>query len=111
MQSEQREVRNKWLAEKSEMESKLFHLQALVTQIEGTSRKKEKDFEKLQAQLSKLNKDSNRGVMSIITISKPIQKNLSQTKSAASLKDAEINAVNNINSLLEVILLYNKMNK
>jgi hypothetical protein len=94
---EQRELRNHWAQEKNELEGRMFQLTALQTQVEGTMKKKEKEFEKLQTLLQKQVKDSMRGQKVGVVISKPIQKNSSQTKQvsagAAVLKDAELKAL------------------
>ena len=99
---EHRENRNHWLAEKSELESRTFQMLALQTQYQGTMRKKEKDYEKLQGQLDKLVRDSQRGNKAVITVSKPLQKNSSQQKSAGTLLDAELTAAKSIIALLQV---------
>lgn len=103
MTTEYRELKNHWLAEKSDLQSRLFQVQALNTQIHGTLKKKEKDYEKLQSQLSKLVKDSGRGApKAAITVSVPLKKAFSQessgerTASAASLlRDVELIALRN----------------
>jgi hypothetical protein len=108
MTTEHRELKNHWLAEKSDLQSRLFQVQALNTQIHGTLKKKEKDYEKLQSQLSKLVKDSGRGApKAAITVSVPLKKAFSQessgerTASAASLlRDAELIALRNTLSAL-----------
>ena len=48
IRSEHREVKCQWLNEKSELESRHFQTMALNTQIQGTLRKKERDYDKLQ---------------------------------------------------------------
>jgi hypothetical protein len=94
---EQRELRNHWAQEKNELEGRMFQLTSLQTQVEGTMKKKEKEFEKLQTLLQKQVKDSMRGQKVGVVVSKPIQKNSSQTKQvsagAAVLKDAELKAL------------------
>lgn len=50
LRSEQREVKAQWLSEKSELESRHFQTMALCTQTQGTLRKKDRDYEKLQVQ-------------------------------------------------------------
>jgi hypothetical protein len=65
---EKRETTNQWLQEKNDLQGRLFQLQALNTQLQGTLKKKEKDYDKLQAQLSKLVKDSNRGNKQSMTL-------------------------------------------
>ena len=99
---EHRETRNHWLSEKSELESRTFQMLALQTQIQGTMRKKEKDYEKLQGQLDKVVRDSMRGNKAAIIVSKPLQKNSSQTKITGTLIDAELTAAKSIISLLQV---------
>ena len=112
--SEHREVRNHWLNEKADVEGRLFQLQALVTQVQAKSIKKEKDYDRLQLQLSKVVKDAARGNKAIITISQPLKKNLSQVTAMDSkgssksnngngslLKDAEIIANKNTITNLE----------
>jgi hypothetical protein len=99
---EHRETRNHWLSEKSELESRTFQMLALQTQIQGTMRKKEKDYEKLQGQLDKVVRDSMRGNKAVIVVSKPLQKNSSQVKAAGTLLDAELIAAKSIISLLQV---------
>ena len=79
-----------------------FQMLALQTQIQGTMRKKEKDYEKLQSQLDKVVRDSLRGNKSVITVSKPLQKNSSQIKATGTLLDAELIAAKSIISLLQV---------
>ena len=99
---EHRDTRNHWLNEKSELESRSFQMLALQTQIQGTMRKKEKDYEKLQSQLDKVVRDSLRGNKSVNTVSKPLQKNSSQIKATGTLLDAELIAAKSIISLLQV---------
>jgi hypothetical protein len=48
LKSEQRDLKCLWLSEKGELETRCFQLQALQTQIQGTLRKKEKDYDRLQ---------------------------------------------------------------
>jgi hypothetical protein len=48
LRAEHREVKCLWLSEKSDLESRCFQLQALHTQLQGTLRKKEKDYDRLQ---------------------------------------------------------------
>jgi len=89
LKNEHRELRNQWLAEKSELESRCFQLQALQTQYQGTMRKKEKEFEKLQSQLIKTIKDGQRSQKAVITVSKPLQRMSTQAK-PLTLRDAEL---------------------
>ena len=106
---EQRELRSHWLQEKNEIESKMYQLQALQTQVQATMKKKEKEFEKLQGLLQKQIKDSMRGQKMGVVMSKPIPKNSSQVKSAPGaylLRDAELAAVNGIVSDLTVITVF-----
>lgn len=101
--SEHRDLKNHWLAEKSDLQSRLFQVQALNTQIHGTLKKKEKDYEKLQSQMSKLVKDSGRGAPKpSITISVPLKKAFSQDQNdknpsavTSLLRDAELCALRN----------------
>jgi hypothetical protein len=70
---EQRELRSHWLTEKTDMEGRLFQMLAVQTQTQGSMRKKEKEYERLQNQMAKLVKDSNRGSKSSsMVISKPL---------------------------------------
>jgi predicted nuclease with TOPRIM domain len=91
---EQRKLRNHWLAEKNDLEKRCFQLQGLNTQYEGTMRKKDKEYDKLQIQLAKLVKDSQRGQKSVITLTKPLPKNLTDPSKIAppapTLKDMEL---------------------
>jgi len=48
LQTEQRDLRNHWLEEKTDLENKVFHSNTLCTQWQATLRKREKDYEKLQ---------------------------------------------------------------
>lgn len=95
---EHREVKNHWLAEKSDLQTRNFQMQALNTQYAGSLKKKEKDFEKLQNQLAKTVKDANKAqAKPAIVMSLPVRKNLSQgTAEPGSaltiLKDAEVQA-------------------
>jgi hypothetical protein len=104
--SEHRELRNHWIAEKSDLEGRLFQIQALHTQYQATMKKKDKDFDKLQSQLSKTIKDLSRGQKCFMTISIPLKKNLSQETCASSntLRDAEISAAKKTINLLEVFI-------
>lgn len=105
MVQEHRELKNHWLAEKSDLQTRLFQIQALNTQVQGTLKKKDKDYDKLQAQLSKLVKDAGRGAAKpSITVSVPLKKAFSQesssTTAAALLKDAEVISLRNSLSAL-----------
>jgi len=65
LRSEHREVKCQWLNEKSELESRNFQTMALNTQIQGTLRKKERDYDKLQVRhlsLLILQKEKERGL-------------------------------------------------
>eukprot|EP01034_Spumella_vulgaris_P029059 gene29059-36045_t len=70
--------------------------------------KKEKDFEKLQNQYAKVVKDTQKVQKSVMTISVPLKKNLSQTvssvdKSAAIwMKDGEVIAARNKANAIEI---------
>ena len=98
MQAEHREMRNHWLNEKNELENKVFQIQSLLTQTKAAVIKKDKDYEKMQNQLTKAIKDSTRGQKEKqgITISKPLPKQTSQKeqKKAVTVKDAEMLASN-----------------
>jgi hypothetical protein len=95
---EHREVKNHWLTEKSELQTRNFQMQALNTQYAGSLKKKEKDFEKLQNQLAKTVKDANKAqAKPAIVMSLPVKKNLSQGAAEPGsaltiLKDAEMQA-------------------
>ena len=109
MTSEHRETRNQWLSEKSDYESRLFQIQGLNTTMQGTMKKKEKDFEKLQNQYAKLVKDNERGNKAVIQISQPLRKDITQSTSDIAkatsmslLKDAEVMAARNAATHLEV---------
>lgn len=92
MQSEHRDLRNQWLNEKRELEGRCFQIQALQTQLQGTLRKKEKDFDKLQQQLGKVVKESSRQQKSSIVLSKPLLRTSSQVRHTTTLRDAECQA-------------------
>lgn len=103
MKNEHRELKCQWLSEKSDLETRCFQTQALHTQLQGTLRKKEKDYDKLQQQLLKINKDSQRGSKSTIVISKPLSRNLEQSnKESGSLHNAEIQSCKSTIKSLEV---------
>eukprot|EP01041_Mallomonas_annulata_P000565 gene565-1090_t len=89
LKNEQRELRCQWLSEKSDLESRCFQSQTLFTQMQGTLRKKDKDYDKLQQQLSKLVKDSQRQQKAFITLSKPLPRSSSQVR-VTTIKDAEL---------------------
>lgn len=97
--AEHRELKNHWLAEKSDLQSRFAQIQAQNTATHGTLKKKEKDYDKLQIQLSKLVKDANRGQKGCVTISQPLKKTLSQettnTTAQAVLRDAEVVSLRN----------------
>ena len=103
MANEQREVKIHWLAEKNDLQARFFQIQSLNTQMQGTLKKKEKDFEKLQAHLAKLVKEASRGQKSTLQRSQPLRKNLSQDSAQDPsskmigniLRDAEVNALKN----------------
>ena len=98
---EQRSLRCHWLAEKNELEGRCFQLQGLVTQYQGTIRKKDKDYDKLQLQMAKIVKDSQRGQKAVITISKPLPK-YENAKPPATLKDLEVTQAQSAIRSLEV---------
>ncbi len=99
LSNESRQLKMQWLAEKNDLEARVFQTISLNTQLQGSLRKKEKDFEKLQTQLLKLVKDTSRA-KPMITVSKPLLKNSSQVKSG-TIKDAELEAYISTNQLLE----------
>ncbi len=105
---EHREVKNHWLAEKSDLQTRIFQVQALNTQSSGTLKKCEKDFVKLQNQLAKIVKDGNKAqAKPAIMMSLPVKKNLSQESAAqgsaaALLKDAELQAAKKTITTLDV---------
>ncbi|RYG69562.1 hypothetical protein EON64_02380 [archaeon] len=94
---EHREVKNYWLAEKSDLQTRYFQIQALNTQVTGTLKKKEKDYDKLQMQLSKIVKDGQKGNKAVIQMSAPLKRNFSQETSNPNalqlLRDAELAAL------------------
>jgi hypothetical protein len=120
--SDQKLFRTKWTAEKSELEGKVFQLIAAQTQYQGTIRKKDKEFEKLQLYLQKQIKEisskssgsisgkatvgtvSKISNVSSIVISKPLPSNSQQqTKPGQQwAKDLEMMAYKNQISELEV---------
>lgn len=108
MTLEHRDMRNHWVAEKSDLQTRIFQVQAQNTQVMGTLKKKEKDFEKLQNQLAKIVKDSSRGqAKPSIVMSLPVKKNLSQGPgeqgtAASILKDSEMQAAKKTITSLDV---------
>lgn len=104
MQEDQRQTRCHWLAEKNELDTRCFQAQAQATQYQGTIRKKDKDYEKLQAQLAKIVKDSSRGQKSVSVITKPLPKNFQESsKTVATLKDVELADARVSNRTMEVL--------
>lgn len=93
MQTQQSQMKAQWTAEKSELEGKVFQTLALQQSTLGTLRKKEKDFDSLQTQLSRVNKDAGKGQKSSIVVSKPLPRSWSSKVSNPSLRDAEISAL------------------
>lgn len=104
MQIELRDAKAQWMAEKNDLETRCFQAQAQTTQIQGTLRKKEKDFEKLQNHLEKVVRDSSRK-SSTLTISKPVPKKSSQAKPVPTIRDASRVADLRQIELLQVIFL------
>lgn len=117
LRSEHREVKCQWLNEKSELESRIHQTLALNTQIQGTLRKKERDYDRLQTQLSKLTSrtSSKGGAMApkgkndsgsgqTILLSKPLKRNSSQKgdPAAGSLEMAEVSAAKATIASLEI---------
>ena len=94
VQTEHREIRSRWTSDKSDLEQKVFQTMGLVTHTQATLKKKEKDYDKLQDQLQKIARTNNRSQKGCITISRPLAKNSSQSKttSGIGLKDAEVYA-------------------
>lgn len=95
MNKEHRNAKNQWSRDKADLEGRIYQLNALNTQLQGTMKKKEKNAEKIQAQLSKLVKDSNKGNKSSIYISAPIKSNMSQNSQNSKaaellLRDSEV---------------------
>jgi len=90
--NEHRDQRNQWLREKVELESRNCQVLALHTQLQAKLTKAEKDFERLQTLLEKTVRDANKGGKSVVTVSKPLQRNLSQAahKAPPQLRDAEL---------------------
>jgi hypothetical protein len=86
-------VRNHWLSEKADLEGRLFQIQSLNTQYQGTLKKRDKEIDRLQQLLAKTVKDSqtksapisgkekqpSRG-FSIVFATIPLKKNLSQVQ-------------------------------
>lgn len=60
MAQEQRESKGKWQLERSELEAQIVQLTAQQTQLVGTIRKKDADFERLQVYLHKSQSMSQR---------------------------------------------------
>jgi hypothetical protein len=94
LNQEQREIRNHWLGEKADLEGRMFQLQALNTQYQGTIKKRDKEIDRLQQLLAKLVKESQTKAQaqgsqtgkekqpvkgfSIHFVTMPLKKNLSQ---------------------------------
>jgi Ni,Fe-hydrogenase I large subunit len=103
MQEDQRLLRCHWLAEKNDLETRCFQAQGLATQYQGTIRKKDKDYEKLQTQLAKMVKDSQRGQKAVAVITRPLPKNFQETaKTVVTLKDVELAESRSTNAAIEV---------
>ena len=106
--AEHREVKQQWLGDKADLHNRFCQVQALNTQVQGTLKKKDKDFEKLQSQLAKIVKDGNKAqAKPSIMLSIPVRKNLSQdssvsTSATALLRDAEMMAMKRTLATLEV---------
>jgi chromosome segregation ATPase len=108
--TEQRELKNRWLQEKTDLDNRYHQAETLSTQLQGTLKKKDKDFDKLQSQLAKIVKDGNKGqAKPCIQMSQPVRKNLSHDTASAShasvttlLKDAEIQASKKTIATLDV---------
>eukprot|EP00607_Mallomonas_marina_P001272 CAMPEP_0182436630 /NCGR_PEP_ID=MMETSP1167-20130531/82556_1 /TAXON_ID=2988 /ORGANISM="Mallomonas Sp, Strain CCMP3275" /LENGTH=90 /DNA_ID=CAMNT_0024628977 /DNA_START=376 /DNA_END=644 /DNA_ORIENTATION=- len=80
LKNEHREARAQWLSERNDLEGRVFQSQSLCTQTQGSLRKREKDYDRLQQQLKKLVKDSHRHQKSVIVLSNPLPRSSSQTK-------------------------------
>ena len=91
LQAELREMRNHFMQEKNDLESKVFQSHSLLIQVQGSLKKREKEWDRLQQQLCKNVKDQQKNQKSQVNISKPILKSFSQDKSA-SIRDAELAA-------------------
>lgn len=110
LQQEHRAERNHWVEEKADLESKVFKMLGLQTGFQSALRKKEKDYEKLQSQLSKAVKDQNKAAKAtVMAISKPIKQNSSQLNAAerteanaAALRAAEVASLRQYVHQLEV---------
>eukprot|EP00600_Ochromonadales_sp_CCMP1393_P001869 CAMPEP_0174982370 /NCGR_PEP_ID=MMETSP0004_2-20121128/16463_1 /TAXON_ID=420556 /ORGANISM="Ochromonas sp., Strain CCMP1393" /LENGTH=607 /DNA_ID=CAMNT_0016234329 /DNA_START=172 /DNA_END=1998 /DNA_ORIENTATION=+ len=93
MNTEHREVKKSWLAEKNDLQARFHQILALHTQTQGSLKKKEKDFDKLQNQLARLVKDSNRacGMKPVLEITPtffpPSQKHEKKSQLTASRKN------------------------
>ena len=95
-----------WLAEKNDLNSRLHQANALVTQYQGTARKKDKDYDRLQNQLAKMVKDSQRGQKSVIVLTKPLPKKHQESlTNITTLKDAELSEARQLKDALEVCIL------
>lgn len=95
-QAEQIQAKRQWASEKTELESRYFQALSLLTQTQGTLRKREKDLEKLQSSLEKMATKEAKANKFAFTISKPLPKAFSQqqqsaaTSSSSALKDVEV---------------------
>jgi hypothetical protein len=105
LQTQFYQMKAQWAAEKSEMESRVFQALSLQQSTLGTMRKKENDFDKLQSQLAKMLKDSQKAQKNSIFISKPLPRQWNTTE-APLLRDAEIIALQSSISAANVIYLY-----
>jgi predicted nuclease with TOPRIM domain len=74
-------VKNQFLKEKNDLQTRFFQIRDLNTQLSGTMKKKEKDFDKLQNQMSKVVKDAAKAAKASI-VSVPLKKSLVQETSA-----------------------------
>jgi hypothetical protein len=122
LKTEQRDLKCLWLSEKGELETRCFQLQALQTQIQGTLRKKEKDYDRLQvrgfislslsislsplqAQFTKTTKDNlkqQKGATPCLVISQPLERPSTQSTKPGTLLDAEITSAKTTIATLEV---------
>ena len=96
-------MKSQWAAEKSEMESRVFQALSLQQSTLGTMRKKENDFDKLQSQLAKMLKDSQKAQKNCIYITKPLPRQWNATD-APMLRDAEFIALQSSISSANVLI-------
>ena len=88
-----------WLAEKADLNNRYFQIQSLNTQLNGTLIKKDKDFTKLQNQLSKILSDKEKSSKSTMMISKKLPMTGTKVKST-DLPSLETTAAKNRETFL-----------